>query len=280
MNTETYSLANQQPQFEVSSLNEWHRKTDTLSSSAQRTTSFEIIWVREGLGRISIDLITYSLYSNTIYCIAPGHFRKLHFDERFNGYYLAISSEWLYWIESLVHFNLFGTSYKIGVSFPPVKISNELSTLMSRIIIESKSSLPMKTELIKGYAKVLLIHLSRIMDLHNENKIADKDEMIVSNFFSLLRKNYMIKKDVASYANDLCITPSHLSKIVRRVTGHPASFHIHQIIVLEAKRRALQYGAQLKEVASELGFDDYAHFSKYFKNHAGVNFSDFRRNEH
>ena len=280
MNIETHSLVNQRPQFEVSSLNEWHGKTDTFPCTAQRTTSFEIIWVREGLGRICIDLTTYSLHPNTIYCIAPGHFRKLHFDKSCNGYYVAISSEWLYWIESLVNFNLFGTSYQIGVSFPPVKISTELAILMSRIVMESKSSLPMKTELIKGYAKVLLIHLSRIMDLHSESKMADKDEMIVTNFISLLRTNYMTKKDVASYADDLCITPSHLSKIVRRVTGYPASFHIHQIIVLEAKRRARHHGAQMKEIASELGFNDYAHFSKYFKNHAGVNFSDFRRNEH
>jgi AraC-like DNA-binding protein len=279
MTTKSHSLGNHLPQFEVCSLNDWYKKTASHFSIPERTDFFEIFWVKEGIGSISIDLTTYSLLPNTIYCIAPGHVRKLHLDNSSHGYYVAICAEWLHWIESLVHFNLFGTSYQVGVSFPPIIVSKELEVLISNIVTESQNSLPMKTAIIKGYTKVLLIHLSRMMELHNESKVADKDELIVSNFISLLRKNYIFKKDVASYADDLCITPNHLSAIVRRVTGHPASFHIHQIIVLEAKRRVRHYGAKLKEIATDLGFDDYAHFSKYFKAHAGVNFSVYRKNE-
>jgi AraC family transcriptional regulator, transcriptional activator of pobA len=33
----------------------------------------------------------------------------------------------------------------------------------------------------------------------------------------------------------------------------------------------------MKETAYLLGFDDLAHFSKFFKNLAGINYSDFRK---
>jgi AraC-like DNA-binding protein len=33
----------------------------------------------------------------------------------------------------------------------------------------------------------------------------------------------------------------------------------------------------MKEVADNLGFCDYAHFSKFFKNYSGISFSTFRK---
>jgi AraC-like DNA-binding protein len=64
---------------------------------------------------------------------------------------------------------------------------------------------------------------------------------------------------------------------VREVSGFTASYHIQQRIILEAKRRAIFEGNSLKEIAYGLGFCDPAHFSKYFKNSAGRNFTDFRK---
>jgi AraC family transcriptional regulator, transcriptional activator of pobA len=33
----------------------------------------------------------------------------------------------------------------------------------------------------------------------------------------------------------------------------------------------------MKEIAYSLGFDNLAHFSKYFKTNSGINFTDFKR---
>jgi AraC family transcriptional activator of pobA len=33
----------------------------------------------------------------------------------------------------------------------------------------------------------------------------------------------------------------------------------------------------MKEIAYSLGFDNLAHFSKYFKTNGGINFTDFKR---
>lgn len=100
--------------------------------------------------------------------------------------------------------------------------------------------------------------------------------MKVKRFMDLLKKNFTTHKMVADYARELCLTPSHLNKIVKKVSGFPASYHIQQQIILEAKRQAIYYGLSMKEVASSLGFDDYLHFSKFFKNNSGMNFTSFK----
>jgi AraC family transcriptional activator of pobA len=35
--------------------------------------------------------------------------------------------------------------------------------------------------------------------------------------------------------------------------------------------------SRMKEIAFQLGFDDVAHFSKFFKNVSGLNFTEYRK---
>ena len=47
--------------------------------------------------------------------------------------------------------------------------------------------------------------------------------------------------------------------------------------MLEAKRQAAYSSLTMKEIAYQLGFDDIAHFSKFFKNVSGSSFTDFKK---
>ena len=82
---------------------------------------------------------------------------------------------------------------------------------------------------------------------------------------------------VADYACQLFITPNYLNEIVKKTTDYSAGYHIRQRIALEAKRQAMYSPLSIKEVAYYLGFTDTAHFSKFFKNTTGKNFSDFKK---
>ena len=83
-------------------------------------------------------------------------------------------------------------------------------------------------------------------------------------------------KSVTAYADQLCVTPNHLSVSIKRETGRPASDHIRQRIMQEAQRLVAAHDAPLKEIAYQLGFEDVAHFSKLFKRCHGVSFSSFK----
>ena len=82
---------------------------------------------------------------------------------------------------------------------------------------------------------------------------------------------------VIDYASQLYVTPNYLNRIVKKITGFTASHHIQQQIILEAKRKALYLSASMKEIAYSLGFDNLAHFSKFFKNNCGMSFTDFKK---
>jgi AraC family transcriptional activator of pobA len=75
----------------------------------------------------------------------------------------------------------------------------------------------------------------------------------------------------------ISVTPNYLTEVVKKVTGNSASYHIQQRMVQEAKRLAMYSDANMKDIAYTLGFDDLSHFSKFFKNAAGMNFTEFKK---
>jgi AraC-like DNA-binding protein len=93
----------------------------------------------------------------------------------------------------------------------------------------------------------------------------------------LLDKNFKEKKMVTEYADMLMVSPTYLNRVVKKNTGFSAGHQIRQRLVLEAKRMGRFSGAGMKEIAYNLGFLDPAHFSRFFKAFAGLNFSDFKR---
>jgi AraC-like DNA-binding protein len=100
---------------------------------------------------------------------------------------------------------------------------------------------------------------------------------LFNSFLAKLDKQFKTMKQVAEYANELSVTPSYLTDVVKKVTGFSASYHIQQRMVQEAKRLAMYSDANMKMVAYSLGFDDLSHFSKFFKHAAGINFSEFKK---
>jgi AraC-like DNA-binding protein len=92
-----------------------------------------------------------------------------------------------------------------------------------------------------------------------------------------VEQKFITHKKVTEYADHLAVTPNYLNEIVKRASGFPASHHIQQRIVLEAKRHATYSDSSMKEIAYHLGFDDIAHFSKFFKNVVGQSFTDFKK---
>ena len=84
-------------------------------------------------------------------------------------------------------------------------------------------------------------------------------------------------KFVGEYARELSVTANYLNEVVKKASGHSASYHISQRVIQEAKRQALYSDANMKMIAHSLGFIDPAHFSKYFRRSTGINFSEFRK---
>jgi len=101
-------------------------------------------------------------------------------------------------------------------------------------------------------------------------------EVTTKAFKSALERDFKTVKSPSKYARYLNISTPYLNECVKVSTGHSVSQHIQQRIVLEAKRLLYHSNKSVKEIAVELGYDDYSYFTRLFVRINGMTPLTFR----
>ena len=251
-------------------------------SATSQHNHYTIIWVKKGCGTYTADMERVTIEDNTIYYIKPG--QVISFNPRLStdGYAISFSQEFFFSYEGQGGvlagselFNAFSKAIAIPVD---AQVSIEMNSLAERMANEYGGMDLGKNEILRGLLKIFLLYMNRQFEQGNRQYNCKGSVGIAKKFFQLLEQNYTGWKMVADYARELSVTANYLNEIVKKVTGFPAKHHIQQRVILEAKRKAAYAEMSMKEVAYKLGFDDIYHFSKYFKNISGVNFTQFKKN--
>lgn len=102
-------------------------------------------------------------------------------------------------------------------------------------------------------------------------------EMITSKFKELIHENIKTHHQVNYYSSQLSVTPNHLNKCVKTVTGKSAVKWIDENILLEAKYLLFQTTLSVGEIATQVGFDDQSYFSRFFKKVEGISPIRYRK---
>ena len=87
---------------------------------------------------------------------------------------------------------------------------------------------------------------------------------ITRKFKALLFKDYKHIKRPSDYARELHISTPYLNEAVKLTSGFTVSYWIQKMIIVEAKRLLYYTDHPVKKIAYELGYDDYAYFSRIF----------------
>ena len=105
-------------------------------------------------------------------------------------------------------------------------------------------------------------------------------EIIAKNFKELLERNFIKVKSPTAYAQKLNISTPYLNECIKNTSGYSVSYHIQQRVILEAKRLLYHCDKSVKEIAFELGYDNYPYFSRLFTNISGMTPLTFRKKNH
>lgn len=92
---------------------------------------------------------------------------------------------------------------------------------------------------------------------------------LVGRFQKLVGTHFLTTRTVADYASLLAVSPNHLNKVVKEVTGKTASDSISEMLVQEAKSLLRYTDSSIAEIAYKLDFSDPASFNRFFKGGTG-----------
>jgi YesN/AraC family two-component response regulator len=96
-------------------------------------------------------------------------------------------------------------------------------------------------------------------------------------FIEQVEKHHQKERSVSFYADQLCITPKYLSKIIKNVSGLSAPDVINKYVILEAEHLLRHSDMNIKEIADHLNFPNQSFFYKYFKAHTGFTPNEYRQ---
>lgn len=99
---------------------------------------------------------------------------------------------------------------------------------------------------------------------------------LVQEFETLIDRRLHERWSATRYASELRISPAHLNRVTRSITGCKASHLIAMATVRRAKSMLIYTDQTISEVAYALGYDDPPHFSRRFKQWTGHSPSAFR----
>lgn len=105
-------------------------------------------------------------------------------------------------------------------------------------------------------------------------------EKIAFRFAMLVSEYYDTHREVAFYADRLCISSIYLTQVIQEVNGQRAREMITDYVVVGIKSLLRDADLDIKEVTRRAGFATQSSLSRFFRRQTGMSPSDYRRTVH
>ncbi|MDE6547425.1 MAG: helix-turn-helix domain-containing protein [Muribaculaceae bacterium] len=131
--------------------------------------------------------------------------------------------------------------------------------------------------------KLMQIFLYDLWDVYsteiNRHKSLNTNSAnLFSRFLDLVRQKNSESREVAFYADMLCVSPKYLSEVVRKASGKPASYWINGYAIQEIIAMLKRHDLNVSEIAHRMNFYNQSHLSRFVKNMLGVSPTEYRAN--
>ena len=118
---------------------------------------------------------------------------------------------------------------------------------------------------------------NKIIENYKESKNLQRHSWYIQKVVSYIEKNYsksISLKDIAKYIG---ISEQHLSTVFKKETGKPFSTYLTEYRIDRAKELLEQNEINLKQLYSEVGFNNYNYFFTVFKKYVGCTPETYRK---
>jgi AraC family transcriptional activator of pobA len=232
----------------------------------------QILLVEEGGGTALLEDRKKRLRSGDMVNVPAGVVHGFTFEPQTKGWVVTITAELLE--ESLLDGeglrNLLKTS---GIT----QFDASVRGIVEAIFDEHATQSFARAHVLRGLSGVLVGLLVRTI-AQMDRQIGQKEHGLQKQFDALLKEQATSHLRVADYAEQLGVTPTHLSRVLREATGLSASATIEARLMREARRNLAFTNLRISDIAYQLGYEDPAYFTRVFKRATGVSPRQFRQN--
>lgn len=241
-----------------------------------------IILCTGGRKELQINFADYTLTPGSLAFIYPNSmWRPLATSSDFEAHYFSIqgtsAKEWNAFIDLDTVFSL--SSYI--AKHPHTQLSLDETQVMTQYLnlLKSRYEANAQAIIIRFILSAFTLELNRIFtarEKSDRSKIS-RQEDILWKFLTLLKQYHKEERTVNFYADKMCISPKHLSSVIKQMSHKTAHELIADFVTMTAKRLLKTTTMSIQEISDELNFANQSFFGKFFKQNTGQSPSAYRR---
>lgn len=250
-----------------------------------RSDHFTIALVTAGECTVQINLIEYSLKKNSLFVIPPGIVRQIHKKTDDLSFILLEFTKDFLLAAELHKKHIDALTFFSSQNDPHLSLTESEAGMLGNIMLFlqqkdlSNTEHPFRDEVIHHSFNLFVFEMGGMFKKYKINEVTQltrKEELLMS-FVQLLSQHFREERSVQYYAGLLFVTPKHLTKTVKEITSKTCGEFIDEMVISEAKILLDDHSLSIGNVADALHFSDQFFFSKFFKNHTGLNPSEYKR---
>lgn len=233
-----------------------------------------------GSGLHEIDFVKYEVKTGSLFFLNPGQMHHWELSDDTRGFIFFHSQSFYDLHFATVKINNFPFFHSIQNPSVLYLVNQHLSYfsgLFAHILDENTLSSVFKTQKILALIELIYIESTRlyigdeVLEMVKLNTYSEKFQQ----FERLVEEHYKTEKAASQYADWLHVSPKHLNRITQNMVSKRTTDIILERVFLEAKRELISQKFSFSEIASDLGYVDYAYFSRLFKKKCGETPSEF-----
>lgn len=136
-------------------------------------------------------------------------------------------------------------------------------------------------ETVLSLTRAFYFEICSLLDKRNPDAFSSSKQnrafVIFDQFIRLISENFKHERCVEWYSSEMCLTPKHLSEVVKSVSGRTAGQWITSFVMIETKTLLKNSSLTIKEIALRMNFPNQSFLGKYFKNITGMSPSEYRK---
>ena len=244
-----------------------------------RSTTHTLIYLTSGEANMTIGSRSYTLYKDECLVVPAGQVYSFAKHDLNKGFLCNFHNDMIVGkfgknelLKSFEFLQVWGNPH-IRL---PKQVSPHVAQLFKRMYAHYSASGLMHIDVIQSGFIALLCELNLVYKPLSESR--QTTAVALSNRFKeCLFRHIRSKHLVAEYAELLHVSPNHLNKTVKQITGRSPIKWIDEAIVLEAKVLLYQTDLSISSIAAELGIADQSYFSRLFKKYELLTPLQFRQ---
>lgn len=282
-----YNIDNQLAMFTFSELmSELKRKDPDYLDALRRPHKYEFFLFinhTSGGAKFKLDMEEYEVETggNVITCI-PGQIVLLEsVTPDFDADVMILSRHFM---ESLLVY-LNGTiPLRFGMMRQVIFKNNEQEMQMQDVFVKTvkhvlkQTDNPFRLQMLQHVMMAIFYASDKPQSISNKSDVIRTNaDQLTKQFLELVKENFRKERQLKFYADELCITPRYLSRVVKECSGSSAADWIERYVVLEARALLKSTNMNIQQISDSLNFPSQTFFGKYFKRRVGMSPKEYRR---